>query len=189
MIGTPTKVADPYGLLSPERSQNPYPFYARLLREAPVHFSEPWGTWVVTRYADVNAAFRDMRLSSVRTGMYSQGMPAEVARKMEPMARNMASWLLFHDAPSHTRLRSLINKAFTPRMVEALRPRIRSMVEELLDAVAGKERMEVISELANPARAVPRRSRWRGRWEPSSNSRTTSVRSSPGGAPSRAATC
>ncbi|HZH75360.1 MAG TPA: cytochrome P450 [Archangium sp.] len=150
MIGTPTKVADPYGLLSPERSQNPYPFYARLLREAPVHFSEPWGTWVVTRYADVNAAFRDMRLSSVRTGMYSQGMPEEVARKMEPLARNMASWLLFHDAPSHTRLRSLINKAFTPRMVEALRPRIRSMVEELLDAVAGKERMEVISELANP---------------------------------------
>jgi hypothetical protein len=150
MMGMPMEVADPYGLLSPERSQNPYPFYARLLREAPVHFSEPWGTWVVTRYADVNAGFRDMRLSSVRTGMYSQGMPEELVRKLEPMGRNMASWLLFHDAPSHTRLRSLINKAFTPRMVEALRPRIQALVEELLDAVRGKEQLEVISELANP---------------------------------------
>ncbi|HEX8698475.1 MAG TPA: cytochrome P450 [Myxococcaceae bacterium] len=143
-------VADPYGLLSPERMQNPYPFYSRLLREAPVHFSEPWGAWVVTRHADVNAGFRDMRLSSVRTGMYSQGMPEEIIRKLEPMARNMASWLLFHDAPSHTRLRSLINKAFTPRMVELLRPRIQALVAELLDAVKGKAQMEIISELANP---------------------------------------
>ena len=150
MLRTPMEVADPYGLLSPERSQNPYPFYARLLREAPVHFSEPWGTWVITRHADVNAAFRDMRLSSARTGMYSQEMPEEIVRKLEPMARNMGSWLLFHDAPAHTRLRSLINKAFTPRMVEALRPRIQALVEELLDAARGKERMEVISELANP---------------------------------------
>ncbi len=149
-MAMPMEVADPYGLLSPERRQNPYPFYARLLREAPVHFCEPWGAWLVTRHADVNAGFRDMRLSSVRTGMFSQGMPEEVLRKLEPMARNMASWLLFHDAPSHTRLRSLLNKAFTPRMVEALRPRIQALVEELLDAVKGKERMEVISELANP---------------------------------------
>jgi len=150
MLSMPMEVADPYGLLSPERMQNPYPFYARLLREAPVHFSQPWGAWVVTRYADVNAAFRDMRLSSVRTGMFSTGMPEEVIRKLAPMARNMESWLLFHDAPAHTRLRSLINKAFTPRMVEALRPRIRALVEQLLDAAKGKERMELISELANP---------------------------------------
>jgi hypothetical protein len=149
-MAMPMEVADPYGLLSPERRQNPYPFYARLLREAPVHFCEPWGAWLVTRHADVNAGFRDMRLSSVRTGMFSQGMPEEVLRKLEPMARNMASWLLFHDAPSHTRLRSLINKAFTPRMVEALRPRIQALVEELVDARKDPERMEVIAELANP---------------------------------------
>jgi hypothetical protein len=149
-MAMPMEVADPYGLLSPERRQNPYPFYARLLREAPVHFCEPWGAWLVTRHADVNAGFRDMRLSSVRTGMFSQGMPEEVLRKLEPMARNMASWLLFHDAPSHTRLRSLLNKAFTPRMVEALRPRIQALVEELVDARKDPERMEVIAELANP---------------------------------------
>jgi cytochrome P450 len=149
-MGMPMEVADPYGLLSPERRQNPYPFYARLLREAPVHFSEPWKAWVVTRHADVNAGLRDMRLSSVRTGLFSQGVPEEVVRKLAPLGRNLASWLLFHDAPSHTRLRSLINKAFTPRMVLALRPRIQALVEELLDAVKDKERMEVISELANP---------------------------------------
>ena len=153
-MGMPMEVADPYGLLSPERRQNPYPFYARLLREAPVHFSEPWGTWVVTRYADVNAAFRDMRLSSVRTSMFSQGMPEEVLQKLAPMGRNMASWLLFHDAPSHTRLRSLVNKAFTPRMVEALRPRIRALVEELLDAVKGGDAEAAAQALRHASRKL-----------------------------------
>ena len=145
-------VADPYGLLHPERRQDPYPFYARLLREAPVHFSEPWNSWVVTRYADVNACLRDTRLSANRTGVFSQaqGMPEEVLQKLAPMGRNMASWLLFHDAPSHARLRSLINKAFTPRMAELMRPRIRALVEELLDAARGRGRMDAISELANP---------------------------------------
>ena len=59
MTGMPMDVADPYGLLHPELNQNPYPLYARLLREAPVHFSEPWGGWVVVRYADVNEGLRD----------------------------------------------------------------------------------------------------------------------------------
>jgi hypothetical protein len=144
------EVADPYGLLRPERSQDPYPFYARLLREAPVHFSEPWNSWVVTRYADVNAGLRDTRLSANRTNVFSQGMPEEILQKLAPMGRNMASWLLFHDAPSHTRLRSLINKAFTPRMAELMRPRIRALVEELLDAVQGRGRMDAITDLANP---------------------------------------
>jgi hypothetical protein len=150
MTGRPIEVADPYGLLSPERRQNPYPIYSRLLREAPVHFSEPWKAWVVVRYADVNALFRDARLSSVRSGLLSQGMPEELRQKLVPMGRHLASWALFHDAPSHTRLRSLINKAFTPRMAESLRPHIRELVAELLDAVRGKERMEVMAELANP---------------------------------------
>jgi hypothetical protein len=151
MTAMPMEVADPYGLLRPERSQDPYPFYARLLREAPVHFSEPWSSWVVTRYADVNAALRDTRLSANRTGVFSQaqGMSEEVIQKLAPMGRNMASWLLFHDAPSHTRLRSLINKAFTPRMAELMRPRIRALVEELLDAVQAKGRMDAISELSS----------------------------------------
>lgn len=150
MTGVTMEVADPYGLLHPELNQNPYPLYARLLREAPVHFSEPWGGWVVVRYADVNAGLRDTRLSAARTGVFSQGIPEEVRQKLVPLGRNFASWALFHDAPSHTRLRSLINKAFTARMAESLRPRIRALVEELLDAAGGKERMEVIGELANP---------------------------------------
>jgi hypothetical protein len=150
MTATPMEAADPYGLLKPELSQDPYPSYARLLREAPVHFSEPWNAWVVVRYADVSAGYRDMRLSAARTGLFTQGMPPEMLQKLEPLGRNLASWALFHDAPSHTRLRSLLNKAFTPRMAESLRPRIRALVEELLDAVRGKERMEVIRELANP---------------------------------------
>ncbi|WP_052519714.1 cytochrome P450 [Archangium violaceum] len=150
MTAIPMEVADPFELVHPERRKDPYSGYARMLREAPVHFFEPWGAWLVARYADVTAGFRDTRLLSARTGQFSAGMSEEVRKMMEPLARNLSSWALFLDAPSHTRLRGLINKAFTPRMIEALRPRIRALVEELLDAARGKERMEVISELANP---------------------------------------
>ncbi|HYO71699.1 MAG TPA: cytochrome P450 [Archangium sp.] len=150
MTAIPLEVADPFGLMHPERRKDPYSGYARMLREAPVHFCEPWGAWLVTRYADVTAGFRDLRLSSARTSQFATGMSDEVRKMMEPLARNLASWTLFLDAPSHTRMRGLINKAFTPRMIEALRPSIRTTVEELLDAARGKERMEIISELANP---------------------------------------
>ncbi len=150
MTGMLKEIADPFGLLRPERAQDPYPIYARLHREAPVHFSEAWNGWVVVRYADVNAGLRDPRLSSVRTGLFSQGLPEAVRQRLMPLGRHLASWMLFQDAPAHTRLRSLINKAFTPRMVEALRPRVRALVAELLEPVRAQGRMEVIASLANP---------------------------------------
>ncbi|HEX5747585.1 MAG TPA: cytochrome P450 [Archangium sp.] len=150
MTAIPMETADPYGLMHPERRKDPYTSYARMHRDGPVHYCEPWGAWLVVRYSDVTAGFRDLRLLSARTGQFGAGLSDEVRKMMEPLARNLASWTLFLDAPSHTRLRGLITKAFTPRMVETLRPRIRALIEELLDAARGKERMEIISELANP---------------------------------------
>ena len=150
MTAMALEIADPFGMLHPERRKDPYLSYARMHRDGPVHYCEPWEAWLVVRYSDVIAGFRDQRLLSARTGQFAAGMSEETRKMMEPLARNLASWTLFLDAPAHTRLRGLINKAFTPRMIEALRPRIRALVEELLDAARGKERMEIISELANP---------------------------------------
>jgi hypothetical protein len=145
-----TPVQDPYGLLKPELREDPYPIYARLHREAPVHYSEGLGAWVVVRYEDVSAAFRDTRMSSGRTSAFSAGLPDAVRQKLIPLGRNLASWAMLLDPPSHTRIRSLINKAFTPRIAEALRPRVRALVEEQLDGVAGQERMDVIADLSAP---------------------------------------
>jgi hypothetical protein len=150
MTGATPEVQDPYGLLKPELREDPYPVYARLHREAPVHYSEGLAAWVAVRYEDVNAAFRDTRLSSGRTSAFSAGLPDAVRQKLIPLGRNLASWIMLIDPPTHTRLRSLVNKAFTPRMAEALRPRVRALVEELLDGVAPKGRMEVMADLAAP---------------------------------------
>jgi hypothetical protein len=141
---------DPYGLLSSEALENPYPVYARLRNEAPVYFSPVLQCWLLTRYADVIAAFRDPRLSSRLTGAYGKQLPPEILASLEPLLNTLASWVIFTDKPEHTRLRGLINKAFTPRMTEQLRPRIQGLVDELLDAVEPAGRMDLITDLANP---------------------------------------
>ncbi|HEY0095549.1 MAG TPA: cytochrome P450, partial [Archangium sp.] len=143
-------VTDPFGLLRPETWDDPYPTFARMRAVEPIHFSEAWGGWMLTRYQDVLAATRDPRLSSRRSSTYAQRLPPEVREKLAPLVRNLASWALINDPPEHNRLRSLINKAFTPRQVERLRPRIQELVDELLDAVQGTGRMDVTAQLSNP---------------------------------------
>lgn len=140
---------DPFRLRSPETLANPYPVYARLREEAPAYFSAAYNGWLITRYDDVVAGFRDPRLSAKRSGAFATQLPEEVKQKLEPLRRNLASWALLLDPPEHTRIRSLINKAFVPRLVEGLRPRVEALVTELLDAVAPKGRMDILGDLAD----------------------------------------
>ncbi len=106
-------------LASPGFKANPYPFYARLRAEAPVYRTR-WTSfrlpaWVVSRYGDVLAVLRDERFSKD----FVSSIPL-VPRPIRALTRN----LLNLDPPDHTRLRTLVNKAFTPRVVERLRDRI-----------------------------------------------------------------
>ena len=137
-------------LASPAFKANPYPTYARLRREAPVFRTRiGWrrDAWVVTRYADVAALLRDPRFAkdplAVRDGA---GGGPWLPGFLRPLTRNM----LDLDAPDHARLRALVQKAFTPRLVEALRPRVESLVDELLTAALREPRGELVSQLALP---------------------------------------
>ncbi|WP_437653745.1 cytochrome P450 [Sorangium sp. So ce1182] len=140
---------DRFRLQSPETLANPYPVYARLREEAPVYFSAGYNGWLVTRYDHVAAGFRDPRLSAKRSSAFVTKLPDEVRQRLEPLRRNLASWALLLDPPEHTRIRSLINKAFVPRLVEGLRPRVEALVNELLDAVAPAGRMDVLRDLGD----------------------------------------
>lgn len=127
----------------PDFIANPFPYYHRLREADPVHRS-PLGFWVLTRYDDCVAVLRDQRF--VREGFEAilesiYGSPGEAS-----LPRSM----LFQDPPDHTRLRSLVNRAFTPRVVEALRPRIQQIVDGILDQVRDARAMEVIGDLAYP---------------------------------------
>src|SRR5713226_6423687 len=99
---------------------NPFPFYARLRTEAPVYrtkLPDQRNAWLVTRYEDVVALLKDDRFSKDRTKAHTQPwMP----RMFKPLMRNM----LDLDAPDHTRLRGLVHKVFTPRLIENLRQRL-----------------------------------------------------------------
>ena len=128
----------------PEFNADPYPFYHRLREADPVHHS-PLGFWVLTRYDDCVMVLRDPRFG--RAGF--EGLLESVYGNTVERGRLPTS-MLFRDPPDHTRLRGLVSRAFTPRVVEGLRPRIQQIVDGLLDRVQGAGRMEVISDLAYP---------------------------------------
>jgi len=129
---------------------DPYPTYRRLLAEDPVH-KTPFGMVVLTRYRDCAAILRDPRSSSdaSNSNMYKAFMagrdPVEVFGALAGMRP-----FLFMDPPDHTRLRGLVQKAFTPKTVENLRPRIQELVDDLMAPALERGSMDVIEELAYP---------------------------------------
>src|SRR6266508_3803101 len=134
----------------PEVHEDPYPLYHQLRGADPVHRSE-LGFWVLTRHADVLALLRDPRTSrdprsSERVELLRSSVEVGELLDEEEAAPSM----LFVDSPDHTRLRTLVNKAFTPAAVERLRSRVEAIVGELLDRVAGTGTMDVVDDLAYP---------------------------------------
>jgi pimeloyl-[acyl-carrier protein] synthase len=129
--------------MDPEFVADPYPTYHRLRVEDPVHRS-PLGFWVLTRYDDVVGVLRDHRFAK-------EAIASFVAQKLGvEMTAGVGISMLDRDPPDHTRLRSLVSKAFTPRVVEGLRPRIRQIVDGLLDAAAERRAMDLIEDFAYP---------------------------------------
>lgn len=134
----------------PEYRVDPYPFYARLRREAPVYWSAVLRGFILTRHADVTAVLTDKRFSVERqhSTLFQRLKPLD---NLDPaFADTILGTLLMTDPPRHTRLRRLVSKAFTPRMVARLQPRVETLVAELLDAVAVRGAMDVVEDLAYP---------------------------------------
>lgn len=132
----------------PAFRSDPYPTYRRLRAESPVHQS-PFGL-VLSRYTDCSSLLRDPRVSSdqSKADIASVMFGAEGTPGVE--AETGAKPFLFMDPPDHTRLRGLVNKAFTPRVVERMRERVEAIVDELIGAVAAKGEIEIIEDLAYP---------------------------------------
>ncbi|HET8575690.1 MAG TPA: cytochrome P450 [Methylomirabilota bacterium] len=128
----------------PDFNADPYPFYQRLREVDPVHQS-PLGFWVLTRYDDCVMVLRDPRFG--RAGFEAM-LESVYGGAAEP--GRLPTSMLFRDPPDHTRLRGLVSRAFTPRVIEGLRPRIQQIVDGLLDRIQEAGRMEVIADLAYP---------------------------------------
>jgi len=133
---------------------NPYPVYQRLREADPVYWDEELNSWVQTRYSDIMAVLRDVRFSAERFPSDTSWIPEELQASLGPAIIAVTRQMLFLDPPDHTRLRGLVSKAFTPRRIEAMRPRIQAIVDELLDKVRGQRQMEVIEEFSYPLPAI-----------------------------------
>jgi cytochrome P450 len=135
----------------PDVRADPYPFYAQLRTEDPVHWDEALGFWVLTRYGDISAVYGDPRFSraqGLRRGF--ERLPSQEQALAEPVYRSLGKTMFYADPPYHTHLRGLVSSAFTPAAVERMRPRIEKIVEELLDAVQPDGQMDAIRQFAHP---------------------------------------
>src|SRR5262245_13257899 len=120
---------DDLDLLAPAHRDDPFPLYRRLRTEDPVHWSPRLGMWVVTRYDDVDHILHSPSEYSVdRFRRIGEGFLAE-RPDMRDVAAIMRDWAVYQDPPQHTRLRALLNHAFTPRQIETMRPRIQAVVD------------------------------------------------------------
>src|SRR5215213_2205819 len=141
-------------LASAQFKANPFPFYAQLRAEAPVYrttvtLPTKRPVWLITRYADVAAALKDERFAKDRNNALS---PDQVRKTpwMPGVFKALERNMLDLDAPDHTRLRGLVHKVFTPRLVEQMRERVQQLADELLDEAAKHKRFDLIEGYALP---------------------------------------
>ncbi len=130
-------------LLSPQFIADPYPFYDRLRAAQPILFDPEWKLWFFSAYEDIAALLRDRRLGRDLT-------EAPKPDPQTPFGWLHANSLMEKEPPDHTRLRGLVNKAFTPARVEALRPLIEQSAHRLLDEVVRRGEMDLLADFAEP---------------------------------------
>ncbi|HET6328883.1 MAG TPA: cytochrome P450 [Planctomycetaceae bacterium] len=128
-------------LFSAEMRRNPYPVYEQIRGRSPVLYSEPLDLWMLFDYEGVKRALSDPDVFSSRaTPPGSSGSPPD--------------WFIFYDPPRHTKLRGLIQKAFTPRVIASLELSIRQLSKELLDQAIGQTTGQSAADCSTPAHSA-----------------------------------
>lgn len=122
-------------LLSPDVRRDPYPLYTRLRESSPIFQVPGTNFYLLLDYDSVRRALTE---------------PDAFSSRAAPPGGRPLDWLIFADPPRHTKLRGLINRAFTPAVVAGLEPRIRTLSRELLDRVAGRGEMDLVADFAVP---------------------------------------
>lgn len=138
---------------APEYRADPYPVYHHFRAQQPVYCASAPDTsgprlWYLFRYADVAAALRDPRLGRQLQPVEDAAALPLLTEARKPFYEMAARWMLYRDPPDHTRLRALVGKAFTPRMVAGLRPRLVAATNNLLDKAQRKGALDLITDFA-----------------------------------------
>ena len=142
-----TPFLDPY---EPSFVADPFPALAHLRCHAPVHWSPPLRSWVVTRYADVHAVLHDRQLSADTVTPFYKAQPSETQAKLSSLMRYLGNWLVFKDPPDHTRIRNLTSRVFTSRAMEPVRANAEQITAELLDGLQPSAEVDLVEAFSNP---------------------------------------
>src|SRR5579885_2435473 len=135
--------------------QNPYPVYAYLREHDPVRWNDMFGCYMLSKYDDVHMAFSDHRRfsSDIWTNVPERLMEMGINEEIDSL-RQIIPFLAYNlqgmDPPNHTRQRTLMQKTFTPRMIESFRPTVQKLVDELIDQKLSEGRMDLVADLAYP---------------------------------------
>jgi len=138
-----------YNPFEPGFVENPYTPYAAMRESDPVHHSQ-LDFWVLFRYSDILRFLRDPSLSVEDRNAHMTPMDEMIRSLIGDRAERGTRSMLSRDPPDHTRLRKLVTKAFTPRVIQDLRPRVQALVTEMLDAAERRGEIDVITEFAFP---------------------------------------
>lgn len=156
MATAPASIDDPvselslYNLLDPDVLANPYPLYAKLRREDPVHWDPFLHAWVVTRYDDVVQVLHKFQADRTPTPELLEAMGAP---ELSEIATVMVRQMLFMDAAAHTRIRQLASYAFTPNRIKVLREHIQAIAERLI-ANVDRKGFDMIADFGVPLPAI-----------------------------------
>jgi len=140
-------------LFSEEILQDPYPTYARLHEEGPIHYVEvagKWAVWSIFSHTECASIAKDARLSAKRAQQMLLPLPLSRQPEFSELARMLSLWMIFMDPPEHTRLRKLLNKGFSPAAVEALRPQVEVIVDQMLSPLKSGSELDLMHVFANP---------------------------------------
>ena len=133
----------------PEFRANPYPIY-QLLRTAMPMFQTPIGVWLISRYADGDVILKDKRFATIDLKRIGEAGQLPATDMLNAARETMGMTMLFMDPPKHGRIRGLVNKAFSPRMIESLRPRIQQIADDLISQFDSQSNVDLISQFAYP---------------------------------------
>jgi cytochrome P450 len=127
--------------------------YARMHEGGPLHLLDvdgQWGAWAIFSHAECSAIAKDPRLSAKRAQQMLALLPPDSQSEFRELARMLNLWLIFMDAPEHTRLRKLLNKGFAPAAVEGLRSEVEDIVDRMLKPLKHGVEIDLMREFANP---------------------------------------
>jgi cytochrome P450 len=139
-----------YDPADPAVRRNPFPLYARLQDEDPVHWSPPLRAWVLTRYDDVRQMMLSDTMSPDRLRPFYAQLQGERRELLAEVMRYMSLWMVFRDPPEHTRLRRLVGTVFNLKALESLDGAVTRVVDHLLDALPTDRPIDWAHDVAMP---------------------------------------